>query len=100
MIEENPNRSVVDFRVSKFEDIIQKIIPLFNSYSLKGGKLLDYMDFCKAVELMKNKAHLTVEGIAKIRYIKAGLTKYIYLYIFYFFFIIYKKKIGREDDKS
>jgi hypothetical protein len=30
-------------------------------------------DFCKAAELMRNKAHLTWEGLSKIREIKSGM---------------------------
>jgi hypothetical protein len=82
MIEENPKRSVVDFRVSKFEDIIKKIIPMFNSYPLIGVKSRDFQDFCRVVELMKNKVHLTQEGVIQIRDIKDGMN------------------IGREKDKS
>jgi hypothetical protein len=36
---------------------------------------LDYLDWCKVAELMKNKAHLTEEGLSKIRKIKAGMNK-------------------------
>jgi hypothetical protein len=36
---------------------------------------LDYLDWCKVAELMKNKAHLTWEGLSKIRKIKAGMNK-------------------------
>jgi hypothetical protein len=31
------------------------------------------MDFCKVVELMKNKAHLTSEGLEDIRKIKSRM---------------------------
>jgi len=34
---------------------------------------LDFADFCKVAELMKNKAHLTQEGLEEIRQIKAGM---------------------------
>lgn len=46
---------------------------MLNNYPLIGAKLLDYQDFCKVVELMKNKAHLTPEGIVQIKNIKDGL---------------------------
>lgn len=66
-------KSVGDFVVTKFTDINEKIIPLFHKYPLLGAKRLDYVDFCKVVELMKNKAHLTAEGLDQIRKIKAGM---------------------------
>jgi hypothetical protein len=61
------------FYVTKFEDIVKILIPLFNKYPLQGAKLLDYTDFLTIIELMKNKAHLTKEGLDKIREIKAGM---------------------------
>ena len=46
------------YRVTKFDDIVNKIIPFFKKYLILGVKALDFADFCKAAELMKNKAHL------------------------------------------
>jgi hypothetical protein len=39
----------------------------------EGAKLLDYLDFCKAVNLIKSKNHLTKEGLNKIIKIKSGM---------------------------
>jgi hypothetical protein len=38
--------------VYKFDDILSKIIPFFDTYPLKGKKLLDFYDFKK-----KNSKH-------------------------------------------
>jgi hypothetical protein len=65
--------SVVEFRVSSFKDIVNKIIPFFDQYKLQGSKRLDYADFCKIVDIMKNKGHLTTEGLAEIREVKSGM---------------------------
>ena len=62
-----------NFLVTKFADINEKIIPFFKKYPLQGVKLKDYKDFCKAADLMKNKAHLTVEGFNLICKIKYGM---------------------------
>ncbi len=64
------NENMVDLVVTKFEDINKKIIPLFNKYKIEGIKYLDFQDFCKAIELVKNKAHLTKEDLKKICRIK------------------------------
>ena len=63
------------YRVTKFDDIVNKIIPFFKKYPILGVKALDFADFCKAAELMKNKAHLTKDGLEKIRKIKAGMNR-------------------------
>jgi hypothetical protein len=69
------NYNHVDFRIQKFSDITDKIIPFFNKYPIYGIKALDYADFVKAVEIMKSKAHLTQNGLEEIRKIKAGMNK-------------------------
>jgi len=61
------------FTVSKFSDLFQIIIPFFSKYPLQGSKNLDFMDFCKIVNLMQSKSHLTIEGIEQIRQIKVGM---------------------------
>lgn len=66
-------RDVVVFRVSSHNDIINIIIPLFEKYPIQGNKYLDYADFMKVALLMKNKVHLTPEGLDQIRKIKAGM---------------------------
>jgi LAGLIDADG endonuclease len=42
------NRNIVNFVVTKFNDIYNKLIPLFNQYEIKGVKYLYYKDLCKA----------------------------------------------------
>lgn len=69
------NGRAVVFRVSKFEDIINKIIPLFNQYNIEGIKALDYDDFCKAARLIEKKIHLTPEGLEQIQKIKLGMNR-------------------------
>jgi hypothetical protein len=73
---ENPKgRSEVRFVVYKFEDILDKIVPLFNKYPLQGVKNKDFLDFTEIAGLMKNKSHLTLEGLNKICLLKAGMNK-------------------------
>jgi hypothetical protein len=38
-------------------------------------KALDFADFCEVAELIKNKVHLTSEGLKKIHIIKAGMNR-------------------------
>jgi hypothetical protein len=67
---EKRNNEACDFVVSSLKDIEQYIIPFFSNYPLQGSKLLDFNDFKKVYEIMKNKNHLTKEGIEKIKSIK------------------------------
>lgn len=67
------SKEYVEFRVFKLEDINNKIIPFFDKYLLHGAKSADYLDFCKVALLMKDKAHLTPEGLSQIIKIKSGM---------------------------
>ena len=60
------------YRVTKFDDIVNKIIPFFKKYKIIGVKALDFKDFCQVAKLIKQKKHLTKEGLQEIRKIKAG----------------------------
>ena len=68
-------RDSYSFRVTKFKDIAEKIIPFFKKYTIHGVKALDFADWCKVAELIKNKQHLTAEGLKQIKKIKAGMNR-------------------------
>jgi hypothetical protein len=59
--------------VTNLTDVINILLPIFSKYPLQGTKKLNFQDFCKVVELMQNKAHLTSEGLEEIRKIKSGM---------------------------
>jgi len=54
-------------KVSKFHDIVNKIIPFYQENKVVGVKEKDFADLIKVAELMKNKKHLTLEGLDEIR---------------------------------
>ena len=66
-------KDAVDFMVTGFSDITNKIIPFLSEYPLLGKKSQDFKDFCVIAELMKDKKHLTKEGLEQILSIKAGM---------------------------
>lgn len=70
------NVMTVDFIVTKFGDLTDKVIPFFKKFPVIGVKSKDFVDFCKAAELIKNKSHLTKEGLEQIKKkIKTGMNK-------------------------
>ncbi len=64
---------IVDFHVTKYDDIVKKIIPFFEEYPILGVKLENYKDFCKVANLIKDKKHLTEKGLEKIKLIKSKM---------------------------
>lgn len=69
------NRGAVDLVISRFKDLDNKILPFFKKYPILGVKSRDYLDFLNIIEIMRNKAHITMAGIEEIRNIKAGMNK-------------------------
>ena len=67
------NERSVDFIITKFSDITEKLISLFEKYPIQGIKHLNYLDFVKVNQLMINDLHLTLKGIKLIRNIKSGM---------------------------
>lgn len=65
----------VQFVVTKYNDLTDKVIPFFDRYKIVGVKFQDYLEFKKVIELMQKKAHLTSEGLDQIRKIKAGMNR-------------------------
>jgi hypothetical protein len=61
------------YSVSKFKDIYEKVIPFFSKYHIIGIKSKDFMDWCKAAEIIRSKAHLTKEGVEEVSKIKGGM---------------------------
>jgi LAGLIDADG endonuclease len=66
-------REAVEFRITKFNDLVDKVFPFFAKYPIQGIKFRDYLDFVRIAELMKNKAHITKEGLDQIHKIKSGM---------------------------
>ena len=54
-------------------DIENKVIPFFNDYPIQGIKSLDFADFKKVAEIIKNKDHLTDKGFNEIKKIVDGM---------------------------
>jgi hypothetical protein len=67
--------SSIYFIVVKHSDVIEKIVPFFEQYKINGVKLLDFHDFKAVTELMKNKEHLTREGLDQILKIKTSMNR-------------------------
>lgn len=67
------NRNAFVFRVVNFSTIIETILPFFNVHTIQGVKHLDYLDFLKAAEVIKEKRHLTTEGLELILKIKDSM---------------------------
>lgn len=73
--QKNKKQNSVDYKVTKLNDLIEKIIPFFEKYKLLGIKTHDFEDFKKIALLIKNGDHLTNEGFYIISGLKSGMNK-------------------------
>ena len=67
-----------NYTVSNFSAIRDKIIappPFFQKYPLNGEKSLNLKSFCEAADLIQAKAHLTKEGLDKLKLIKNSMNR-------------------------
>ena len=70
------DRNTVNYRVQKLSDIVDKINPFFLNHKILGVKYQDYLDWCEALEIVKNKVHLTEEGLSNLIIIKDRMKRY------------------------
>ena len=66
------NRDIINYSIDSIKDLNNLILYL-EKYPLLTQKAVDLLLFKKAVELVNNKAHLTLEGLEKIVNIKASM---------------------------
>lgn len=63
----------VSLYVRRFSDIVNIVIPFFEKHPILGVKSLDFADFIKVVEIVKNKEHLTSSGFESIQKINSTM---------------------------
>lgn len=69
------NSASIDYRVTKLEDNLTKIIPFFEKNPIIGVKYNDYLDFIQVARLMEDGQHLTLEGFEYIKKIKLNMNR-------------------------
>jgi len=64
------------YSVSSHSDVLKILIPFFRQYPLQSfSKQKNFELFCKVAKLVQSKAHLTKDGLEKIRKLKAEMNK-------------------------
>jgi hypothetical protein len=63
----------VELKVSSFREITEKLIPFLSKYPLRAKKKHSYELFLQAVEVFRQKEHLTLAGIERLRAIRSEM---------------------------
>jgi LAGLIDADG endonuclease len=61
-----------EYRISSIKNI-NAFISKFNEGQLLGAKALDYSDFCKGINIINSKKHLSKDGIIELKNISLGM---------------------------
>jgi LAGLIDADG endonuclease len=64
---DNQKMDGMKYQLSSYKDIDRVLIPFLEEYPLLTSKYLNYLDFKRAIEMLKNGEHLTREGIEKLK---------------------------------
>ena len=64
---DNHHEFLLIYRVRKINDLVNRVIPFFETYSLQTAKKHQFHLFREAVYLMRDKRHLSLEGFDLIR---------------------------------
>jgi len=67
--------NTMDYKVTKFSDINEIIIPFFINNPGLGVKFLDFKDWCLVSEMVRKKEHLLDKGAIKIIEIQKGMNR-------------------------
>ena len=67
--------NTIDFKVTKFSDVNEIIIPFFINNPILGVKSLDFKDWCLVSEMVKKGEHKSEEGAIKIREMQRGMNR-------------------------
>lgn len=70
-----PKHNSCYFIVSSLEQIFNVVLTHFDVYSLVSQKLADYLLFKEAIHIIKNKNHLTLNGLKNVLAIRASMNK-------------------------
>lgn len=61
------------YEINNREDVSQKLIPFFKKHPLQSKKRHDFEIFCRIVEIINRREHLTEEGLEEIRRLKSRM---------------------------
>jgi hypothetical protein len=73
MVVHNKLADRMRYQITAIAEIRHVLIPFLEEHPLLTSKFLNYLDFKKAVDLVSNKKHLTLEGIEQLRILAKGM---------------------------
>ena len=76
IVKPSKDRDRYSISVANISDLINIVIPLFEISPIYGSKYRDFLDFCQGVYIIKNKGHLTPEGLNVLKDLAYAMNTY------------------------
>lgn len=76
LVKPTGDRDRYTLSVANISDIVNIIIPLFEECPIYGAKYQDFLDFYKGILIIKEKGHLTSEGLNELKILAYGMNTY------------------------
>jgi hypothetical protein len=76
VVKPGDGRDRYSISVANITDLTNVVIPLFEKNPIYGAKNKNLLDFCKKVYIIKNKRHLTFEGLNELKNLAYGMNTY------------------------
>lgn len=76
LIKPTGNRDRYTISVANISDLVNIVIPLFEKYPIYGAKYQDFLCFRKGIHIIKEKGHLTPEGLKELEVLAYEMNTY------------------------
>jgi hypothetical protein len=76
LVKPTGDRDRYTISVSSISDLVNIIIPLFEQCPIYGAKYKDFLDFCRGIQIIKEKGHLTLQGLNELKDLAYGMNTY------------------------
>jgi hypothetical protein len=67
LVKPTGDRDRYTISVANISDLVNIIIPLFEECPIYGAKYQDFLDFAQGIHIIKEKGHLTQEGLNELK---------------------------------
>lgn len=76
LVKPTGDRDRYGISVGNISDLVNIVIPLFEEHLIYGAKYKDFLDFCRGIQIIKEKGHLTSEGLNELKDLAYGMNTY------------------------
>lgn len=76
LVKPSGDRDRYSISVANISDLVNFVLPLFQNNPIYGAKGEDFLDFSKGISIIRDKGHLTPEGLKKLKDLSYAMNTY------------------------